>query len=269
MFEISQPFQWEKCLSALPTQQAGQYVYLITQQEQAYVFKFLGQNAGQIIRQSFSHELNAYRPFQTEQFCADFQIYKISDVENINFPIPILNDVLVMPYYQTLNIDLSRKFSIDKKIQIFQDICLSVQHLHDLGYIHGDLKLRHITFSNPVKLLDLAQTSKIHEVTRQAEISATPAYMAPELFLGENISMQSDIYALGIIFYEILMGEKPFMGKNYQDWATQHCQAEIPLLAIEYSLYQNILDGMLAKLRKNRFSEIKTLINALNLIKKT
>lgn len=269
MFDLNQPFQWKKCLSALPSRHAGQYVYLITQQEKDYIFKGLTQNAKENIKENFKHELFAYQQFKTQKFCSEYQIYTSSDIINIHSPMAFFDEILVLPYYQTLNTALNQQFSTAQKIQIFKEICLSVQSLHKLGFVHGDLKLDHIALSNPIKLLDLAQISQFHTVTKQVEISATPAYMAPELFIGESISIQSDIYALGIIFYLLFIGNKPFNAKNYQDWAIQHCQIEIPLLPLEYSLYQNILDGMLAKQQKNRFSNLQTLISALNLIKKT
>jgi serine/threonine protein kinase len=184
--------------------------------------------------------------------------------------------ILVLPYAHTIDF---QKHSMAERIAIFINILKCVDGLHDLGFIHGDLKRRHFlnaesTHDSPIQLIDFAQSQPINSVHSShlknlSKMTATPAYMAPELFNGQAKSVQSDLYALGIIFYEILVGEKPYtvFGQlnSYQQWATAHCQQEIPLLPKGLQKYQECLDHMLAKQKKNRASAIKSVISDLKI----
>ncbi len=96
-------------------------------------------------------------------------------------------------------------------------ICEAVAHAHRLGILHRDLKSENIMlFENgQMKIIDfgLARRSDLTStLTKTGVILGTPAYMAPELIKGDEASVQSDVYAAGVIMYEMLTGEQPFTG---------------------------------------------------------
>jgi non-specific serine/threonine protein kinase len=97
-----------------------------------------------------------------------------------------------------------------------QDICMALDHAHTRGIIHRDLKLENIivTESQAIKLMDfgLARTSDQAQATEEGTVFGTFAYLAPELIQGGVASPQSDLYALGVIMYELLTGLAPFQG---------------------------------------------------------
>ncbi len=122
------------------------------------------------------------------------------------------------------------RMSTDARLRLFADICRAVQHAHQKGVIHRDLKPSNILVARqdgqPIpKIIDFGIAKAIDtQLTDQSRLTAigenvgTPAYMSPEQ-LGNNsedIDTRSDIYALGVILYELLSGVLPFQLSDYQ-----------------------------------------------------
>lgn len=138
----------------------------------------------------------------------------------------------------------------------------AMQVLHEAQWIHADLKQEHfVEYYGQVKLIDFEQ---VQSVTQQVktEMNATPRYMAPELFHGEVKTPQTDIYALGIIFYEWLSGQR-LSAKSYTDWAYLHCQRLQIELPEKFLGFQPLLSKMLAKHKAARFDNICAIKHAL------
>ena len=104
-------------------------------------------------------------------------------------------------------------------------ICSAVQSIHDAGIIHRDLKASNIMLvadpavpgQNRAVVMDLGLARETESevggesgITRANAVMGTPEYMAPEQFTGRNVSPAADIYALGIVFYEMVTGSRPF-----------------------------------------------------------
>ena len=89
-------------------------------------------------------------------------------------------------------------------------------------------------------------------ITDKGEIFGTPYYMSPEQGHANGVDQRSDIYSLGIIFYELLTGRKPFRSDTAMGIIYMHAQAPIPLLPPRFAQYQVILNMMLAKLPADR-----------------
>lgn len=134
--------------------------------------------------------------------------------------------------------------------------------LEQSGYIHADVKQEHfLDNQGRVGLIDFEQVQSLLSPIQQS-MNATPRYMAPELFHGQLKSVQSDIYALGIIFLEWLT-QKRLMATTYEDWAYLHCQhLEVELLS-EFKCFESVLQQMLRKHKSQRlpsFSAVKSLL---------
>lgn len=107
--------------------------------------------------------------------------------------------------------------SIDERLKLFRAVCEAVQHAHLHAIIHRDLKPSNIlvTRDGQVKLLDFGIAKQLDALdgvdqTRTALRIMTPAYAAPEQIRGERVGIYTDVYALGVILYELLAGRLPF-----------------------------------------------------------
>ncbi|HMO37254.1 MAG TPA: serine/threonine-protein kinase, partial [Gemmatales bacterium] len=115
----------------------------------------------------------------------------------------------------------------EKVIEFGKQICASLQHAHDHGIIHRDLKPSNLMLDRHgnVKLTDfgIAKDSDMSGLTSANSTVGTAAYMSPEQCRGErDLTPKSDLYALGIVFYELLTGRKPFTAENAMDMFIQH-----------------------------------------------
>lgn len=127
------------------------------------------------------------------------------------------NPFIVMELVQGDTLRKAEKPTLVNAIHMIQQICLSLDHAHNQGIIHRDLKLENIVVTNTqtLKLMDfgLAHTPDDAQITtEEGTLMGTVAYLAPELIHGQSASVQSDLYALGIILYELIVGHVPFQG---------------------------------------------------------
>jgi serine/threonine protein kinase len=83
--------------------------------------------------------------------------------------------------------------------------------------------------------------------TVHGEFFGTPYYISPEQANGKPATERSDIYSLGIIFFEMLMNRRPYVGNSIVEVISQHVNAPVPRLPQSLDDYQGLLDGMMAK----------------------
>jgi eukaryotic-like serine/threonine-protein kinase len=108
--------------------------------------------------------------------------------------------------------------SVDERLRLFRSVCEAVEYAHSQAIIHRDLKPSNILVKTDgtVKLLDFGIAKQLENLdepaapTRTALRFMTPAYAAPEQFLGGRAGTTSDVYSLGVILYELLAGRLPF-----------------------------------------------------------
>jgi serine/threonine-protein kinase PpkA len=98
--------------------------------------------------------------------------------------------------------------------------------------------------------------------THSGVLLGSPYYMSPEQALGEQLDARSDFYSLGVICYEMLTGEKPYMGASAMDVLQQHVSSPPPSLPPTLQRYQPFLARMLAKSREERFANAAEVVAA-------
>lgn len=108
--------------------------------------------------------------------------------------------------------------TLGRAVDILEQMCAALARAHDLGVIHRDLKSDNIQLTTRggrkdfVKILDfgLAALARDPRLAPKGAVFGTPEYMSPEQARGEDAGAQSDLYALGVLFYEMLTGQLPF-----------------------------------------------------------
>ncbi len=161
-------------------------------------------------------------------------------------------------------------FKIKAAIQYFKQILRGLNYAHSLNIIHRDIKPANIlvTKRGQVKLSDfgIAKIFGTWESSRSGFVMGTPCYSSPELLSGAEIDFRTDIYSVGITFYEMLTGEPPFCGNEYTDAKIQKMQIyDTPQLASKYNphIMRELDEFILRTLKKKPEERFQTAIEML------
>ena len=170
------------------------------------------------------------------------------------------------------------RFPADRTMHIARQMCRSLREAHSLGVIHRDLKpaniylVRHGDERDFVKVLDFGlvkDLDKGEDLTQTGLFMGSPKYMAPEQIRGEKVDARCDVYALGVIMFEMLTGKVPFDRPNSVNILMAHVHEQPPLMSdmapdaqIDPMLEQVVLKAM-AKKPEERFSGMDELLVAL------
>ena len=136
-------------------------------------------------------------------------------------------------------------------------IASALANLHAVGILHRDLKPGNIMLreDESIALIDFGLAKRMRleqEITGSGEIFGTPYYMSPEQGRGKEVDERGDVYSLGVIFYEMLTGEKPYSGVDAMGIIFKHSEAPIPILPHRLSRYQAVINMLLAKKPEDR-----------------
>ena len=157
-------------------------------------------------------------------------------------------------------------------IHIMTQLAEGVLYAHQNNIIHRDLKSQNIMITDDqvVKITDfgIALSSNEADMTQTNTIMGSVHYLAPELARGNLATERSDIYALGIILYELLTGDVPFKGEGAVNIALQHLEAEMPSIKLVKEELPNSLDNIISrctcKLPSDRYHSVDELLIDLN-----
>ncbi|MGV3494799.1 MAG: protein kinase domain-containing protein [Ramlibacter sp.] len=140
--------------------------------------------------------------------------------------------------------------------------------IHQVGIVHRDLKPDNLMLRQDGSLaladFGVAKTisMKITD-TGDGDIVGTPYYLSPEQALGQPVDARCDMYSLGVLAHELLVGRKPYLAGSAQELLHMHVHAPVPLLPPEHHALQHIMEGMMAKDRDNRYPSAQTLLDDL------
>ena len=160
-----------------------------------------------------------------------------------------------------------RKLPIERAVDLTKKICDALDYIHRHGVVHRDLKPENIMVDDEdhVKLIDFGIAG--HEGSRRltfaklSQLMGTPDYISPEQVKGKRGDGRSDIYALGIMFYEMLTGKVPFQGPNaFAIMNDRLLNNPIPPREIDASIpveLQEIIYRALERDPKNRYATAK------------
>ena len=185
------------------------------------------------------------------------EIYDVGEEDDLYY--------IVMEYVrgQTLKELINKRGALHyvEAVDIMKQVVSATALAHSMGIVHRDLKPQNIlvTDSGIVEIADfgIASIQSLSQVTQTDTIMGSLHYLAPEIARGEKATPQSDIYALGVVFYELLRGDVPFNGESPVNIALKHMRDEIPSVraynpAIPQSV-ENIIIKATAKNTNNRY----------------
>jgi predicted Ser/Thr protein kinase len=161
-------------------------------------------------------------------------------------------------------------------VRILQQVAAGLSAAHAAGVIHRDLKPDniHVTASGSVKILDfgVAKMAGAGRLTRTGMVFGTPHYMSPEQASGAAIDCRADVYALGIIMYEMFTGRVPFEADSYMGVLTKHMYMRPePISSVyeparELGALEDVTQKCLEKLPSSRYASMQELIDDIESI---
>ena len=186
---------------------------------------------------------------------------------------------LVMEYLQgqTLHTALRQRvragtfYTPAEALALLTPIASALDYAHTHGVIHGDLKPENIilTANGPI-ITDFGLAKQAQEEAASAgEVMGTPSYMSPEQIRAERVDCRSDVYALGILLYELLTGTVPFTGPTPSAVAQAHLYQPPPALATlqprlaPSPLIEEVVRRAVAKRKRDRWPSAGAMVSAL------
>ncbi|MBZ0276313.1 MAG: protein kinase, partial [Anaerolineae bacterium] len=123
--------------------------------------------------------------------------------------------------------------SVDRALKLAVQICAGIGFAHRAGLVHADVKPQNIlvTKGDIVKVTDFGIAQALSDTQpgeRQTVVWGSPHYFAPEQARGEKPTPASDVYAIGIVMFEMLTGRLPYIGASQQELAMAHIKEQIP-----------------------------------------
>lgn len=153
-------------------------------------------------------------------------------------------------------------------LELIRQIGEGLSLVHRRGIIHRDIKPANILFreDGTVVLTDfgIAKDTRVDTDLTQAGMSVgSPSYCSPEQAYCEPLDQRTDIYSLGVILLELLLGHNPFKGAHYADTVHNHASMPIPELPAPLRQYRPLLERMLAKQPADRFESVDAMLTVL------
>lgn len=167
----------------------------------------------------------------------------------------------------------ARTFSIEETVKIIEQLAPGLDEAHSKGIVHRDLKPANILFTNKnVPLISdfgiakFSQGETTGNMTGSA-IIGTPAYMAPEQASGDVVDGRADIYALGVILYEMVTGKQPYQADTPLGLAIKHVTEPVPrILEANPNLppwMEKVISTAMAKNKDDRFASAVELVETI------
>ncbi len=208
-----------------------------------------------------------------ERFVDEFKhLYDIDDpavADIYDFRVTSVYCYIAMEYFPAghLGRRLAGALSPQEALLIAREVADALSIIHAAGTVHRDLKPGNVMLRDDgsLALIDFGLARSSGSAADDAEkVAGTPYYMSPEQARGEPTDERTDLYALGVMLYQMLSGEKPYAGATAEAILDLHCSAPIPRLPAALARFQPLVDRLLAKDMDQRFASARELTEALD-----
>ncbi|NMX89745.1 MULTISPECIES: serine/threonine-protein kinase [unclassified Pseudomonas] len=169
----------------------------------------------------------------------------------------------------TLKERIAAGLTPEQGLVYIRQIASALGYAHAQGLVHRDVKPANILFraDGTAVLSDFGIAKSLDDRTQFTQAGfavGTPSYMSPEQARGQEIDGRADLYALGVVLYEILVGQLPYRGTDALSTALAHLTEPLPELPLHHGRYQEVLKKLLAKDPAQRFPDAAALLLALD-----
>jgi DNA-binding response OmpR family regulator len=244
----------------------------IGESEKAVVYLATSVHRGHNVALKVSKTLRdeaAGRQFLEREYTAIMAVRSPLVVEIYDYGVHGGFEYLAMEYLPRgdLKARIQRGLSEPEALHYVAQIAAALQVVHEAGLVHRDLKPPNVMLrdNDSVALIDfgLARSLDGNTISTQTGVLlGSPYYMSPEQAQGEPLDARSDFYSLGVICYELLTGQKPYVGATAMEVLQQHVSAPLPTLPADLSRYTPFLTRLMAKSRGERFATAAEIIAA-------
>jgi serine/threonine protein kinase/CheY-like chemotaxis protein len=209
-----------------------------------------------------------------DRFLREYQIAAAIEHPNVarvhDFGVADDHAFIVMEYFPLGDLRARIKKGIHalRALAFLRQMSEALEALHRAGVLHRDLKPGNVMLRDElsVALIDYGLSKHVEldaTLTESGEIFGTPYYMSPEQGHGRETDARSDIYSLGVIFYEMLMRRKPYVAGTPMQVIYKHAHSPLPELKADFKRFEEILYNCIAKDPGRRYASAERLLDAV------
>jgi DNA-binding response OmpR family regulator len=174
---------------------------------------------------------------------------------------------LAMEYFPCgdLRDRLRNPLSVDESLYYLRAIAEALRVIHVFGILHRDLKPANVMLreDNSPVLIDFGLARRSMDdagTTGVGQVLGSPYYISPEQSQGQRVDARTDLYSLGVMFYEMLTGQRPYGGRTAMAIMSQHTTSPVPVLPDPCAAQQPLLDRLMAKQQSARYASADELL---------
>ena len=178
---------------------------------------------------------------------------------------------LAMEYFPCgdLRDRLRNPLTVPESLYYLRAIAEALRVIHVFGIFHRDLKPANVMLreDNSPVLIDFGLARRVDDdgsTTGIGKVLGSPFYMSPEQAQALPIDLRTDLYSLGVMFFEMLTGSRPYLGRSAMAILAQHTKSPVPVLPPELAAQQPILNRLMAKELRERYACTDELLADLN-----
>jgi eukaryotic-like serine/threonine-protein kinase len=174
---------------------------------------------------------------------------------------------LAMEYFPCgdLRDRLRNPLSVDESLYYLRAIAEALRVIHVFGILHRDLKPANVMLreDNSPVLIDFGLARRSLDeggTTGVGQVLGSPYYISPEQAQGHRVDVRTDLYSLGVMFYEMLTGQRPYSGRSAVAIMSQHTSSPVPSLPEATAMQQPLVDRLMAKQQNDRYASADELL---------